>query len=90
MDEQGETVISLSLRYTDGIDQEWLDTINAERQKEQAGAISYEIFEIIMDKLEKEWFNLVRLLSYRHTRVATYNLDQTYTPACITSTSRRL
>jgi NuA3 HAT complex component NTO1 len=40
-------------------DQEWLDAVNAERKKEQSGAISYEVFEIIMDKLEKEWFNLV-------------------------------
>lgn len=41
-------------------DQAWLDTYNAERKKDQCGPISYEIFEIIMDKLEKEWFNLVR------------------------------
>jgi NuA3 HAT complex component NTO1 len=63
MDEQGKTVTTSSVKWTDDVDQEWLDTINAERQKEQAGAISYEIFEIIMDKLEKEWFNLVRVLS---------------------------
>jgi NuA3 HAT complex component NTO1 len=62
MDEQGKTVVTSSVNGTEGVDQEWLDTINAERQKEQAGAISYEIFEIIMDKLEKEWFNLVRHL----------------------------
>lgn len=48
------------LRITD---QAWLDTYNAERKKDQCGPISYEVFEIIMDKLEKEWFNLVQ--SYR-------------------------
>jgi len=26
--------------------------------------VSYEIFEIIMDKIEKEWFDLVRLPPY--------------------------
>jgi len=41
------------------IDQEWLDAINNERKKEQSGPISHEVFEIIMDKLEKEWFDLV-------------------------------
>jgi Enhancer of polycomb-like len=41
------------------IDQEWLDALNAERKKEQLGKISYEAFEIVMDRLEKEWFDLV-------------------------------
>ena len=41
-------------------DQEWLDAVNAERWKEQLDKISYEVFEIIMDRLEKEWFDLVR------------------------------
>lgn len=72
-----------------GVDQEWLDNINAERQKEQAGPISYEIFEIIMDKLEKEWFNLVRVSS-RYVGLDSFGVDQTYTPACITLTGRRL
>jgi NuA3 HAT complex component NTO1 len=40
-------------------DQAWLDTLNLERKKDQSGPVSYEAFEIIMDKLEKEWFNLV-------------------------------
>jgi len=30
-----------------------------ERRKEQLDKISYEIFEIVMDRLEKEWFDLV-------------------------------
>lgn len=40
-------------------DKEWLDTLNADRRKEQLDPISYEAFEIIMDRLEKEWFDLV-------------------------------
>lgn len=33
--------------------------MNAERRKEQLDQVSYETFEIIMDRLEKEWFELV-------------------------------
>lgn len=39
-------------------DKIWLDRVNLERKKEGLDAISYEFFEIIMDKLEKEWFDL--------------------------------
>lgn len=42
-------------------DQAWLDIINAERAKESSGSISYETFEILIDKLEKEWFELVSI-----------------------------
>ena len=41
------------------LDKEWLDTINNERKAEQLNKVSYEAFEIIMDRLEKEWFDLV-------------------------------
>lgn len=41
-------------------DQEWLDAVNTERRNDQLNKVSYETFEIIMDKLEKEWFDLVR------------------------------
>lgn len=41
-------------------DQAWLDAVNAERKKEQLGAVSYEVFEVLIDKLEKEWFNLIK------------------------------
>lgn len=40
-------------------DQEWLDAINIERKKDQLNPITYETFEIIMDRLEKEYFDLV-------------------------------
>ncbi|KAJ6545966.1 hypothetical protein B0H10DRAFT_1852773, partial [Mycena sp. CBHHK59/15] len=36
-----------------------LDAVNAERQKKQLDEISYEVFEVMIDCLEKEWFNLV-------------------------------
>ncbi|KAF8196835.1 hypothetical protein K438DRAFT_2121282 [Mycena galopus ATCC 62051] len=41
-------------------DQEWLDTVNAERKKEQLDRVTYETFEVVMDRLEKEWFNLTK------------------------------
>ena len=40
-------------------DQEWLDSVNAERRNANYDKVSYETFEIIMDRLEKEWFDLV-------------------------------
>ncbi|WWD21160.1 hypothetical protein CI109_105643 [Kwoniella shandongensis] len=54
-----ESELAVQVEYDmDEQDQEWLDAINAERKKDQSGPISYEVFEIIMDKLEKEWFIL--------------------------------
>ncbi|KAF7309481.1 Bromodomain containing protein [Mycena indigotica] len=41
-------------------DQEWLDAVNAERKKEQIDKVSYEVFEVVMDRLDKEWFNLTK------------------------------
>ncbi len=63
MDEQGAVRSGLpphGQSTSNGADQEWLDAVNAERKKEQSGLIAYEVFEIIMDRLEKEWFNLVK------------------------------
>ena len=36
-----------------------LDVVNSERWNDQLNKISYETFEIIMDRLEKGWFDLV-------------------------------
>ena len=47
-------------------DQEWLDQVNLERKKEQLNAVSYETFEIVMDRLEKEWFDLVSSFALDH------------------------
>ncbi|KAJ7849983.1 bromodomain and PHD finger-containing protein 3 [Mycena olivaceomarginata] len=41
-------------------DQEWLDAVNADRKKEQLDRVTYEVFEVVMDRLEKEWFNLTK------------------------------
>ena len=50
------------------VDQEFLDAVNAERKKEQLDRATYELFEIIIDRLEKEWFDLVSALSRYHPR----------------------
>jgi hypothetical protein len=42
-------------------DQSWLKLYNKERRKDLLGDISPYLFECIMDKLEKEWFNLVNI-----------------------------
>jgi len=34
--------------------------VNADRKREQLDTVSFETFEIVMDRLEKEWFDLVR------------------------------
>lgn len=41
-------------------DQEWLDAVNVERKKDQLNLVTYETFEIIMDRLEKEYFDLTK------------------------------
>ncbi|KAG8835553.1 nuA3 HAT complex component nto1 [Serendipita sp. 399] len=41
-------------------DLDWLQALNADRRKEQHGPVSQEIFEVIMDQLEKEWFTLMK------------------------------
>ncbi|KAI5475586.1 Bromodomain and PHD finger domain containing protein 3 [Pseudohyphozyma bogoriensis] len=41
-------------------DQVWLDNVNNERRKDGKVPVSYEMFEVIFDKLEKEWFDLVK------------------------------
>ena len=45
----------------DDVDRAWLDQINTERRKEGLDIVSYELFEVIMDRLEKEWFDLVSM-----------------------------
>ncbi|TXT09055.1 hypothetical protein VHUM_02529 [Vanrija humicola] len=56
-----ESELAVQVEYDmDEQDQEWLDAVNASRKKDQSGPVSYEVFEIIMDRLEKEWFNLIK------------------------------
>ena len=49
---------SLTLLFW-SLDQEWLNAVNLDRKKEQMDQVTPEAFEIIMDRLEKEWFDLV-------------------------------
>lgn len=64
MDEQGNVYCTRERwrrnhwRYTT-TDEVWLQIYNKERKKENLGLISGELFEAIIDQLEKEWFNLV-------------------------------
>lgn len=60
---QYSTGVRLFICYSRA-DQEWLDAINIERKKDQINLITYETFEIIMDRLEKEYFDLVRHLPW--------------------------
>lgn len=39
----------------------WLKIFNSERKKEKLGEVSGDLFESIIDKLEKEWFDLVSI-----------------------------
>ncbi|KZT07202.1 uncharacterized protein LAESUDRAFT_698987 [Laetiporus sulphureus 93-53] len=41
-------------------DFEWLEAVNTERKKLQQDTASCEVFEIVMDRLEKEWFDLTK------------------------------
>lgn len=71
MDEQGEpvcTALSMGSRSLSApshaspsprADQIWLDAVNRERTGQGIAPVPYETFEIIFDKLEKEWFDLV-------------------------------
>ncbi|KAM0752244.1 hypothetical protein T439DRAFT_299983 [Meredithblackwellia eburnea MCA 4105] len=38
----------------------WLEGVNNERKKENQNPVSLEAFEIIFDKIEKEWFDLTK------------------------------
>jgi len=65
MDEQGVWFFALvllplsDLAFLGRVDQEWLNAVNLDRKKEQMDQVTPEAFEIIMDRLEKEWFDLV-------------------------------
>lgn len=51
----------------------WLDTFNAERKKEAIAPIAYEVFEVIMDKLEKEWFDLTKSIPKKSNAIPSEN-----------------
>lgn len=67
MDEQGPFLLHFPLPppLTQSTpDQAWIDNINHERSQKGHPPVSYELFEVLFDKLEKEWFDLVCPLSY--------------------------
>ena len=56
MDEQGASMLT---------DTEWLEELNGERRRRQLDTVSCETFEIILDRLEKEWFTLMKRIPSR-------------------------
>lgn len=61
MDEQGESILKPALYYAEKFgDHDWLQLLNIDRKREGVDFVSPEIFEVIMDQLEKEWFTLVQ------------------------------
>lgn len=49
-------------------DREWLEALNAERRREQLDTISCETFEIAIDRLEKEWFALMKQIPSKYAK----------------------
>ncbi|OAC99634.1 hypothetical protein MUCCIDRAFT_128622, partial [Mucor lusitanicus CBS 277.49] len=61
--EPSESELFATIEYDmDEQDEVWLQIYNKERRKENSGEISGELFEAIIDQLEKEWFNLIKNL----------------------------
>lgn len=56
-----ESELAVQVEYDmDEQDQAWLELVNTERKVKAQGVVSCELFEIIMDRLEKEWFDLTK------------------------------
>ncbi|KAG0301556.1 nuA3 HAT complex component nto1 [Dissophora globulifera] len=59
--EPTETELAERVEYDmDEQDEFWLREINAERRKQDLGEVSSSMFEKIIDRLEKEWFDLTK------------------------------
>ncbi|KAF9345012.1 nuA3 HAT complex component nto1, partial [Mortierella sp. NVP85] len=57
--EPTETELAERVEYDmDEQDEYWLKEINVERRKQDLGEVTPELFEKIIDRLEKEWFDL--------------------------------
>lgn len=56
--------------------------MNAERKKDQLDIVSYEAFEIIFDRLEKEWFALVKRIPSRFSIGAATDEDEFPEDSC--------
>lgn len=64
------------MRGASNPDQAWLAQINAERRGEQLDQLTCEAFEIIIDRLEKEWFQLVKRIPSRFSIGAAEDDDE--------------
>ncbi|KAI8061179.1 PHD-zinc-finger like domain-containing protein, partial [Gongronella butleri] len=62
-------------------DEIWLDMLNAERKQENLGQVPCSLFENIIDKLEKEWFDLVKQLP-KHTEEETASPEDSACAIC--------
>ncbi|KAK3805500.1 MAG: hypothetical protein J3Q66DRAFT_124596 [Benniella sp.] len=59
--EPTETELAERVEYDmDEQDEYWLKEINVERRKQDLGEVTPELFEKIIDRLEKEWFDLTK------------------------------
>ncbi|KAF9435962.1 nuA3 HAT complex component nto1 [Entomortierella beljakovae] len=59
--EPTETELAERVEYDmDEQDEFWLKEVNAERRKQDLGEVSASMFEKIIDRLEKEWFDLTK------------------------------
>lgn len=59
MDEDGACSAQPCAPLLTGADQAWLDSVNDQRNQAKLPVVSYEILEVLLDRLEKEWFDLV-------------------------------
>ncbi|GAA99462.1 uncharacterized protein L969DRAFT_401863 [Mixia osmundae IAM 14324] len=56
-----ESEIAKQVEYDmDEQDEQWLEQLNKERRKSGDDPVSCEYFEVVMDRLEKEWFDLTK------------------------------
>ncbi|KAI9248647.1 PHD-zinc-finger like domain-containing protein [Sporodiniella umbellata] len=64
--EPSEVQLLNTIEYDmDEQDKMWLLVLNTERKKENLGEVNADLFENIMDQLEKEWFDLIKNLPKR-------------------------
>ncbi|KAI7874919.1 hypothetical protein K492DRAFT_173932 [Lichtheimia hyalospora FSU 10163] len=61
--EPSEADLMNTIEYDmDEQDEAWLRMLNEERAKDNLGQVSCDLFEAVIDQLEKEWFDLVKNL----------------------------
>ncbi|KAG1452636.1 hypothetical protein G6F46_001262 [Rhizopus delemar] len=74
--EPSESQLFNTIEYDmDEQDEIWLKILNNERRKEKLGELNADLFENIIDQLEKEWFDLVKNLPKRVSEELTFPED---------------